>query len=118
MARRASLVGMTAQMQTAGAAAQLREAARDLAQLASETVPDSVEGIRAWAALAFELADRYRVQLEGLGGRRGLRFIAVARNLDVRPYAVVTSDPRELRAAVSAAGEPDGEPPAPPRRAR
>jgi hypothetical protein len=108
---------MTAQMQTAGAAAQLREAARDLAQVASVTLPDSAEGIRAWAALACELADRYRVQLDGLGARRPLRFIAVARNLDIRPYAIVTSDPRELRAAVS---DPEayGEPPAPPRRAR
>lgn len=109
---------MTAQMQTARAAAQLREAARDLAQLASDTLPDSAEGIGAWAALACDLADRYRVQLEGLGARRGLRFIAVARNLDVRPYAVVTSDPHELRAAVSNAGELNGEPPAPPRRVR
>jgi hypothetical protein len=41
------------------------------------------------------------VHLDGLDGRRGLRYVAVARNLAVRPYAVITSDPQELREALA-----------------
>jgi hypothetical protein len=58
-------------------------------------------GLEAWATLTRDLADRYHVHLDGLDPRRGLRFVAVARSLDVRPYAIVTSDPDELREALA-----------------
>ncbi len=88
---------MTADTPMAGAAAQFSEAVADLARLAACTARPGAEGIRAWAELARDLADRYYVHLDGLGGRRALRYVAVARTLAVRPYAVITSDPQELR---------------------
>lgn len=87
-------------MQTTRAVAQLREAVQDLAQLACSAQPDGADRIRDWAELARDLADRYHVHLDGLDARRRPRYVAIARNLDVRPYAVVTSDPQELRDAL------------------
>jgi hypothetical protein len=88
---------MTADTQAGRAAAQFREAVADLTRLAARTSRHSAEGIGAWADLARDLGDRYYVHLDGLDGRRGLRYVAVARNLAVRPHAVITSDPQELR---------------------
>jgi hypothetical protein len=53
-----------------------------------------------WELLAQAVADRYRIHLDGADPRRKIRYIAVARSLDVRPYAVVTSDPAELLTAL------------------
>jgi hypothetical protein len=49
---------MTADTQVTGAAAQFREAVADLTQLAACTSRPGAEGIRAWADLARDLADR------------------------------------------------------------
>jgi hypothetical protein len=52
---------------------------------------------RADAGLLERLAGRcYRVFLDGTDRRREPRYVAIARTLEVRPYAVVTSDPAEL----------------------
>jgi hypothetical protein len=98
------LAGMTADTQAARAGAQFREALADLTRFAC-TSPDAAGGVGAWAELARDLAGRYYVHLDGLDGRRGLRYVAIARNLAVRPYAVITSDPQELRDVVGP-GEP------------
>ncbi len=92
---------MTADLQTARAAAQLREAAEDLARLACDARPGGTDRIGAWAELARDLADRYYVHVDGLDARRALRYVAIARNLHVRPYAVVTRDPDEMRQALA-----------------
>jgi hypothetical protein len=94
---------MTAEVQTNRAAAQLREAVRDLAKLACAARPGGAEVIGAWAELARDLADRYYMHLDGLDAQKGLRYVAVARSLDVRPYAVITSDLRELLQALGCA---------------
>lgn len=52
------------------------------------------------AELVRDLSDRYDVRVDGRDPSRGLRYIAVARRLTVRPYAVVAADPAELRAAI------------------
>jgi hypothetical protein len=88
---------MTADTQAARAAAQFREALADLTRLACATSRNDAEGVGAWAELARDLGDRYYVHLDRLDGRRGLRYVAIARSLAVRPYAVITSDPQELR---------------------
>jgi len=80
--------------------AQLREAIQDLAGLACNADSCGRDGIALWAELAHDLADRYHVHVDGLDARRGLRYVAVARNLDIRPYAVVSSDPDEVREAL------------------
>ncbi len=46
---------------------------------------------------------RYRVYLDPTDPRRRLRYVAIARTLNVRTYALVTSDPDELQRALSAA---------------
>jgi hypothetical protein len=63
------------------------------------------------AVVASELASRYFLYTDGRDPRRPVRYVAVARNLDVRPYAVVTPDLRELRAAMADGrqGHADGE---------
>jgi hypothetical protein len=53
------------------------------------------------AALVEDLGDRYSFGLDGRDPHRALRYIAVARSLDVRPHAVVTSSLAELRVALS-----------------
>jgi hypothetical protein len=68
---------------------------------------------RGWERCACEVANSYNVRVDR-GGRAGtLRYIAVARTLNVRPYAVITSDPAELLQALgcaefSAAAAEDG----------
>ena len=91
---------MTNDTRAARTAAQLREAIEDLARLACNPERGGSDGITVWAELAHDLADRYHVHLDGLDARRGLRYVAVARNLDIRPYAVVSSDPDEVREAL------------------
>jgi hypothetical protein len=98
------MVGMTVDMQVSRVTAQLRQALQDLAQLACGAQADGADLIGAWAELARDLADRYHVHLDGLDSRRPPRYVAIARTLDVRPYAVVTSDPQELRDALLPAG--------------
>jgi|HubBroStandDraft_3_1064219.scaffolds.fasta_scaffold124488_3 hypothetical protein len=88
---------MTTETHAARAAAQLREALAHLALLARGNSRVVADGVGAWADLARDLADDYVVHLDGLNGNRGLRYVAVARSLAVRPYAVITSDPQELR---------------------
>ena len=51
----------------------------------------------SWVELSRDLADRYHVHFDGRYPRRQVRYVAVARSLDVRPYAIVTADPDELR---------------------
>jgi hypothetical protein len=59
-------------------------------------VPSPVDA-RAAAGLLERLAGRcYRVFLDGTDQRPEPRYVAIARTLEVRPYAVVTSDPAEL----------------------
>jgi hypothetical protein len=99
------LIGMTADMQTARTAAQLHEAVQDLARLACTARPGASDGITEWITLASDLADRYHVQLDGLDTGRGLRYVAIARSLAIRPYCIVTSDLGELRLALSSGDE-------------
>jgi hypothetical protein len=54
----------------------------------------------SWERCARDVAGRYRVGVDRAGRTGRLRYVAVARNLRVRPYAVVTSDPAELLAAL------------------
>lgn len=63
------------------------------------------------AELVRDLSDRYDIRVDGRDPSRALRYIAVARRLTVRPYAVVAADPDELRAAIP-------RPAVPPARAR
>jgi hypothetical protein len=99
------LIGMTADMQTARTAARLHEAVQDLARLACAARPGVNDGITEWIALASDLADRYHVQLDGLDTPRGLRYVAIARSLGIRPYCIVTTDPDELRLALCGSDE-------------
>lgn len=50
--------------------------------------------------LAEDIADRYRVHVDRASPSGRLRYIAVARRLDTRPYAIVTSDRAELLQAL------------------
>ena len=63
-------------------------------------VSNNMVHANAWATLARDVAARYRLLLERRDPRTDLRYVAVARSLDVRPYAVVTSDLEELRQAL------------------
>ena len=58
--------------------------------------------------LARDLRDSYFIRVDGHDPRRQPRFIAVARRLEIHPYAVVTADPVELRSALAcgSAAEP------------
>jgi predicted transcriptional regulator len=49
-----------------------------------------------WETIARQLADRYRVHVDSATRPGDPRYVAVARSLNVRPYAVVTTDPAEL----------------------
>ncbi|HEY2507050.1 MAG TPA: hypothetical protein VGI58_11075 [Streptosporangiaceae bacterium] len=48
------------------------------------------------------MSDRYDITVEGVDPNRKPRYVAIARSLAVHPYAVVTSDPAEMRAALRA----------------
>jgi hypothetical protein len=47
-----------------------------------------------------EVAGRYRIHVDAADVRGEPRYTAVARSLQVRPYAVVTRDPSELMKAL------------------
>ena len=53
-----------------------------------------------WDRCARQVADSYHVRVDSAGRTGRPRYIAVARSLSVRPYAVVTSDPVELLQAL------------------
>jgi thiamine pyrophosphate-dependent acetolactate synthase large subunit-like protein len=55
------------------------------------------------AELERDLSDRYVIRVDGRDPGRALRYVAIARQLGIQPYAVVTPDPAELRAAVTRA---------------
>jgi hypothetical protein len=74
--------------------------------------PDPAAAL-SWELCAHQVADNYRVCVDRAGRTGRLRYVAVAHNLSVRPYAVVTSDPAEL---LQALGCPDIAAPAPPAR--
>jgi hypothetical protein len=50
--------------------------------------------------LVRDLAGSYNFRVDSPYPGSALRYIAVARRLDISPYAVVTADPAELRAAL------------------
>jgi hypothetical protein len=52
------------------------------------------------ALCAGKLAGRYRVFYDDRDPRRPVRYVAIARSLAIRPYAVVTADLDELRRVV------------------
>lgn len=58
--------------------------------------------LQALAALTRDLSDRYDITVEGVDPNRKPRYVAIARSLEVHPYAVVTSDPAEMRVALRA----------------
>jgi hypothetical protein len=68
----------------------------------------------AWAKLSRDLGGRYRLHLERKDAQGDLRYVAVARSLDVRPYAVVTADfdefHRALGTGVARPGTPETQP--------
>jgi hypothetical protein len=53
------------------------------------------------AFLGDELAGHYRLFADGRDPRRPIRYVAMARSLEIRPYAVVTDDLDELRRVVA-----------------
>jgi hypothetical protein len=53
------------------------------------------------ARLGRDLCDSYYIQVDGRDPSRRPRYIAIARSLEIRPYAVVTADPVELYLALS-----------------
>jgi hypothetical protein len=57
--------------------------------------------ISAWDALARDLAPAYDVSIDWRD-RRHARYVATARRLGTRPWAVIAADPAELRSAVAA----------------
>jgi hypothetical protein len=61
--------------------------------------PPGVPGADAesWAAVGSELAGRYYIHVDGSDPSRRVRYVAVARRIGVRPYAIVTPDLDELR---------------------
>jgi hypothetical protein len=61
-----------------------------------------------WDTLAAAASDRYRLRVESAGTRGAPRYVAIARTLDVRPYAVVTSDLAELLTILAGVGLPAG----------
>jgi hypothetical protein len=73
---------------------------KDLAADVRDTVRRAETDTDSWAELSRDLAERYYVQLDGRDPRRHVRYTAVARSLDIRPYAVVTGDADELRQAL------------------
>jgi hypothetical protein len=77
--------------------------AADAAAILRETGP-ALDAARAdvdgWERCVLQVADRYRVQVNRDGGTGRYRYVAVARHLGVRPYAVVTGDPAELLRAL------------------
>lgn len=62
--------------------------------------PNGAVNDEAWTTLARDVEDRYHLHLERKDAESDLRYVAVARSLDVRPYAVVTTDLDELRRAL------------------
>jgi hypothetical protein len=70
--------------------------------MSSSDLPGSadVEHADAWAALLREADERYCLLLERKDFHGEVRYVAIARSLDVRPYAVVTTDLDELREAI------------------
>lgn len=70
----------------------------------AERGSSSVNGL-AWAdvlaELERELGDSYEIRVDGRHPRGQLRYVATARRLGTHPYAVVTCDPSELRAALA-----------------
>lgn len=66
-------------------------------------VPDDAMRANLWAALVCDVGERYRLHLERKDVRNEPRYVAVARSLNVRPYAVVTTDLDELRQALGQA---------------
>lgn len=53
-----------------------------------------------WEVLTGQVAACYRLRVDAADPRGKPRYIAVARSLAIRPYAVVTSDPAELLTAL------------------
>lgn len=73
--------------------------------------PDSAAAALTWELCAHRVADNYRVCVDRAGPTGKLRYVAVAHDLSVRPYAVVTTDPAELLQAlgcadIAATGQP------------
>jgi hypothetical protein len=58
------------------------------------------------AVLSRALGDKYYVRVDGGNPHRPLRYIATARRLGTRPYAVITADPAELLCALVNAAAP------------
>jgi hypothetical protein len=65
--------------------------------------PDPAAAALSWELCASRVADNYRVCVDRAGRTGRLRYVAVAHDLSVRPYAVVTSDPAELLQALGCA---------------
>jgi hypothetical protein len=61
------------------------------------------------AGLASEVGESYEIRVDGHHPCGQLRYIATAWRLGTHPYAVITADPAELRAALAPAGS--GRPP-------
>ncbi len=59
------------------------------------------------ARLGRDLCDSYYIRVDGRDPRRQPRYIAIARSLEIRPYAVVTADPAELYLALLGRRESD-----------
>jgi hypothetical protein len=77
---------------------------------------DDAEGDNALASLRADFP-RFRIWRENFAGR--VRYIARSRHPGQRPHTVVSTDPGELRAALSGTpAQPDGSQPASPGTAR
>jgi hypothetical protein len=56
------------------------------------------------AGLAEDLGGTFDIRLDGADPGRAVRYVATARSLDTRPYAVITADLSELRRALAPGG--------------
>jgi hypothetical protein len=61
--------------------------------MSSSDIQAEIDGAQsdAWAKLARDVDERYRMGLERKDVQGELRYVAVARSLNLRPYAVVTT---------------------------
>jgi hypothetical protein len=56
------------------------------------------------AGLAEDLGGTFDIRLDGAHPGRAVRYVAIARSLETRPYAVITADLSELRRALAPGG--------------
>lgn len=64
---------------------------------------DDILWLAVAAEIAIDLHESYYIRVDGRDASRALRYVATARCLGIRPYAVITDDLAELRLALTPA---------------